>query len=80
MNLVGLTEFIVKNLVKDPDSISVREIEDGENLLIEVIVNKEDMGSVIGSKGRIANAIRTIIQASSYVNDNKKVKINIDSI
>lgn len=81
MNLVELTEFIVKNLVADPESVSVRQIESEEEYtLIEVIVNNDDMGCVIGKQGKIANAIRTIIQASSYANNEKKVKINIDSM
>jgi hypothetical protein len=81
MNLVELTEFIVKNLVKDEESVAVRKIDSEEEyILIEVIVNNEDMGSVIGKQGKIANAIRTIVQASSYANGEKKVKINIDSM
>lgn len=81
MNLVELTEFIVKNLVTDPDSVSVRQFDSEEEYtLIEVIVSNDDMGSVIGKSGKIANAIRTIIQASSYANGEKKVKINIDSM
>ena len=80
MNLVELTEFIVKNLVTDPESVSVKQIEDEEYTLIEVIVSNDDMGCVIGKSGKTANAIRTIIQASSYANNEKKVKINIDSL
>lgn len=80
MDLVELTEFIVKNLVTDPESVSVKQIEDEEYTLIEVIVSNDDMGCVIGKQGKIANAIRTIIQASSYANNEKKVKINIDSL
>ena len=81
MNLVELTEFIVKNLVTDPDSVSVRKFDSEEEYtIIEVIVSNDDMKYVIGKSGKIANAIRTIIQASSYANGEKKVKINIDSM
>lgn len=81
MSLVELTEYIVKNLVNDSDSVSVKQIDDtSDGIIIEVIVASDDMGSVIGRGGKIANSIRTIVQAASYVNDNKKVKINIDSI
>ena len=80
MDLAALTEYIVKNLVKDPDSVSVKQFEEEDDMIIiEVLVSDDDMGSVIGRGGTIANAIRTIVQASSYVNGNKKVKINIDS-
>ena len=81
MDLVLLTETIIKKIVSDPESVSVKEFEaDEENtVLIEVMISNEDLGKVIGKEGRIINAIRTIVQASSYINDNKKVKINVDS-
>ena len=80
MDLVGLTSYLIKSLVKDPDSVSVNEFEteDG-SVLIEVLVSEDEIGAVIGKGGKIANSIRTIVQASSYLNGNKKVKINIDS-
>ena len=79
MTLVELTEMIVKNLVSDPDSISVKEFPSDDEIIIEVVVKEEDMGSVIGREGKIANSIRTVVQASSYLRDSKKVKINISS-
>ena len=80
MNLVGLTEFLVKSVVTDPDMASVKQFEDDEDYItIQVLVDDSVIGSVIGKQGIIANAIRTIVQASSYANGLKKVKINIDS-
>ena len=79
MSLVELTEMIVKSLVKDPDSISVKEFDEEENVIIEVMVPETEMGSVIGKDGKIANSIRTVVQASSYLKDNKRVRININS-
>lgn len=81
MNLVELTEFLVKSLVVNKDNVSVKEFEsDEENtILIQVLVDNTDMGRVIGKGGKLANAVRTLVQASSYIKDNKKVKINIDS-
>ena len=81
MNLVELTSYLVKSLVKDPDSVSVKEFEgEDDYTIIEVIVSDEDIKRVIGKNGKIANAIRTVVQASSYANNEKKVKINIDSL
>ena len=80
MNLVELTEQLVKSLVKDSDSVSVKEFEtEDDSVLIQVLVDSSVIGSVIGKGGKIANSIRTIVQASSYLNGNKRVKINIDS-
>lgn len=80
MNLVALTEFLVKQVVKEPDMISVKQFEaEEEQITIQVLVNESDMGAVIGKGGAIANSIRTIVQASAYINNQKKVRINIDS-
>ena len=81
MNFVELTETIVKKLVTDPESVSVKEFEsDDENTVqIEVMVSKEDMPKIIGHEGKTINAIRTIVQAASFGEENKLVKINVDS-
>ena len=80
MSLVELTEEIVKSLVSNTDGVKVKEFPtDEENtVLIKIIVDEADMGRVIGKNGRTANAIRTLVQASSSLHDNKYVKINID--
>ena len=80
MDLVELTEEIVKSLVINKDSVSVKEFpsEEEDSMLIQVIVDEADIGRVIGKEGRTANAIRTLVQASSALKDNKYVKINID--
>lgn len=80
MNLVELTKEIVTALAKDKDSISVKEFETNEEntILIEVMVSEDDIGRIIGKEGKNAHALRTLVQASSYLKDNKKVKINID--
>lgn len=81
MDLIALTKKIVKSLVKNPDMVSVKEFEtDDENtILIQVFVDSEDMGRVIGKQGKTSTAIRTIVRASSYINNNKKVDINFDT-
>ena len=81
MNLVTLTETMIKKIVSDPESVSVKEFETEEEntIQIEVLISNDDMGKVIGKEGKIINSIRTIVQASSSLEDNKKVKINVDS-
>lgn len=80
MNLVELTEEVVKSLVSNTDGVTVKEFPtDEENtILIQVMVAESDMGRVIGKAGKCANAIRTLVQASSALKDNKYVKIDID--
>lgn len=76
MSLVELTEYLVKNIVKNPATVEVQENEEG---VIEVFVAEEDLGAVIGRAGKIANAIRTLVQAAAYTKDQGRVRINIDA-
>ena len=80
-NLVDLTELIIKRLVNDSESVSVKEFESSEDntIQIEIMVNSEDMPKVIGHEGRTINAVRTIVQAASFNQDNKLIKINVHS-
>ena len=73
MNLITLTETIIKKIVSDPESVSVKEFETEEEntIQIEVLISNDDMGKVIGKNGKIINSIRTIVQASSSLEDNK---------
>ena len=82
MDLVSLTESIVLSLVEDKDLAKVKEFptENEKEILIEVIISEKDMPKLIGKGGKVINSIRTIVQASSYLKDNKLVKINVDSI
>ena len=79
--LVEMTEYLVKSLVTDKEAVTVKEFpsEDEKEMIIEVLVSNDDMGKVIGKNGKIANAIRVLVQANSYLQDNKRVKINIES-
>lgn len=79
MNLVEFSEMIVKKLVKEPDLVKVQEFESDEETVIEIVVAEADMGRVIGKRGKIANSIKTLIQAKAYNDGNKRVKVNIDS-
>ena len=79
-NIVDYTLFLVKSVATYSDMVSVKEIGSEEELVnLEVLVKESDMGAVIGKNGSTAKAIRTLVQAYSYLHDKKKVKINIDS-
>ncbi len=64
--------YMAKNLVDDPDAVSVTEIP-GDSTVLELRVAPEDMGKVIGRQGRIAKEIRTIIKSVAQ-RDGQKVK------
>ena len=80
MDLVELTKEIISALCTDKDSVNVKEFEsdDDKVILIEAMVSEEDYGKVIGKGGHNINAIRTLVQASSYLKDNKRVRINVE--
>ena len=57
-------EYIVRNLVDDPDAVEVDEMEDGQAVHLRVRVAPEDVGKVIGKRGRTARAIRDVVRAA----------------
>ena len=59
-------EYIAKALVDHPDDVSITEVEDedGETVL-ELRVHPDDMGKIIGKRGRTAKAIRTMVKAAA---------------
>jgi len=58
-----LIEYIAKCLVDKPEAVSVRETEGERTTIIELRVDKEDMGKVIGKQGNTARSIRTILNS-----------------
>lgn len=77
MKLKELTEAIILKLVKNTEAVSVEENEEDNQIIINAYVSNEDMGRVIGKDGKIINSIRTILQASSYMQNNINVKLNV---
>lgn len=69
-------ETIAKALVDYPDDVSVTEVQNDDSYVLELRVNKEDMGKVIGKQGRIAKAIRTVVKAAASRED-KRVVVEI---
>jgi len=59
-----LLEEIAKALVDNPDEVSVAEVEGEQTTVLELRVNNEDLGKVIGRQGRTARAIRTLLAAA----------------
>lgn len=69
-----LVEVIAKALVDSPDEVLVTERkEDDGTIVIELRVAKDDMGKVIGKKGRIAKSIRTVVKTAAMKQNLKTV-------
>lgn len=62
-------EFIVKSLVSKPDSVKIERRIDEKGVLLELSVDPEDLGRVIGKRGATAQSIRTLLRALGTKND-----------
>jgi hypothetical protein len=70
-----LIEYIAKSLVEHPEEVEVHETASGSRVRIELKVNAEDMGRVIGKSGRVANSIRTLLRV---VAERKGQQVTLD--
>lgn len=69
-------EVIAKSLVDNPDQVKVDFVENSDEITIQLRVAPDDMGKVIGKRGRIARALRTVVRAAATRN-NKNVTVDI---
>ena len=60
-----LIEYIVKSIVDNPEEVEVTQIDGESTVVFELRVKQEDVGKVIGKKGRTINAIRTLVNATA---------------
>ncbi|MGB0453052.1 MAG: KH domain-containing protein [Bacteriovoracaceae bacterium] len=63
--LKELIEYVSKSLVDMPEQVEVNEIVGEQTTVVELKVDKTDLGKVIGKQGRTARALRTILNAAS---------------
>jgi predicted RNA-binding protein YlqC (UPF0109 family) len=57
-------EYVAKALVDEPDAVEVTEVENGDSVLLRLRVAPDDMGKVIGKRGRTVKAIRSVVRAA----------------
>jgi predicted RNA-binding protein YlqC (UPF0109 family) len=62
-------EFVVKSLVSNPDAVQVDRRIDEKGVLLELTVDPEDLGRVIGKRGATAQSLRTLLRALGTKND-----------
>jgi hypothetical protein len=61
-----LVEYVARMLVEKPDKVTVKETHGSNVTVLELHVDHEDMGRVIGKDGRVANALRTLLRVVSH--------------
>ncbi len=59
----SLVEYILKGIVKHPEDVVVMEFTEGNQKVIEIVVNEEDIGQVIGKDGRTIKSIKILLSA-----------------
>lgn len=62
-------EYVVKNLVDHPDDVKINRTVDDRGVLLELTVNPDDLGRVIGRKGSTAQSLRNLLRALGMKND-----------
>lgn len=60
-----LLEYLARALVDNPDKVEVTVVEGEKSVILQLRVDPADVGKVIGKKGRIAQALRTLVKASA---------------
>ncbi len=71
-----IVEYIAKAIVDFPEQVDVQQVEGERSVILELRVAPEDMGKVIGKQGRIAKAIRTVVNAAA-IKEDKRVMVEI---
>ncbi|HEU5325531.1 MAG TPA: KH domain-containing protein [Candidatus Limnocylindria bacterium] len=71
-------EYVARSLVDKPDAVWVEEDQEGDETILTLGVDQEDMGRVIGRDGRIANAIRSLLRVMA-TRDGRHVELEIVS-
>ena len=74
--MTKLVEAIARSLVDKPEGVVVTESTSRQGTVIQLKVDPDDMGKVIGKQGRIAKALRVVVKAAA-TKENKKVTVEI---
>ncbi|MCH9625723.1 MAG: hypothetical protein S4CHLAM123_09020 [Chlamydiales bacterium] len=67
--------YIVKNLVDNPDEVKITEIGGTHTVILELSVEKSDIGKIIGKRGKTINAIRTLLMSVASRNG---IRVNLE--
>jgi predicted RNA-binding protein YlqC (UPF0109 family) len=71
-----LVAYLVRHLVDNPEAVAVEEVERDGGVVVRLHVAEEDRGKVIGRRGRMAQALRTVVRAAG-ARDNRRILLEI---
>ncbi len=69
MRAADVLEYLAKQLVDSPDDVKVFIIEEDDPVTLELEVAPDDLGKVIGKRGRTAKALRTVVRQAASIDD-----------
>lgn len=75
-DIAGLVDCLVRPLVDYEDDLEIASREEGDTVIVEISVNEEDAGKVIGRQGRVIKSVRTLARAAASRVD-KRVEVEI---
>jgi len=78
--VIDLVENIVKQLVDYPESVKINTFESQSSTILEVVVDKQDIGKVIGRQGRTADSIRHIVNCIAFKDKKRYILQIIDVV
>lgn len=73
----AVLEFVAKSIVDDPDSVRIETDRDRRGTMLRLHVAPDDMGKVIGRRGRVAQSIRTLVRATAA---KEGTEVNVDIV
>jgi predicted RNA-binding protein YlqC (UPF0109 family) len=71
-------EFMVSSLVDNPDDIEIAEIDKDKGTIYELGVHADDLSGLIGRRGKVAAALRTVLDACAYKHDRRARLVILD--
>lgn len=69
MRAADVLEYVARQLVDNPDEVEVQILDDDRATVLELHVHDDDLGKVIGKRGRTAKALRTLVTAAASLDD-----------
>ncbi len=74
--LEGFVDYVVKALVDYPDEVTVSTVENGEGASIQIRCRKEDIGKIVGKRGKTIMAIRSLVSGAAG-RQRKRVSVDV---
>jgi uncharacterized protein len=75
-----LVRYLVTSLVDTPDAVAIKRVDQGADVVLEVTVDPEDVGKVVGKQGRIIKAIRTLARAAGSGSGGEETFVHVEVI